>query len=326
MTPCGCEDGDYRDECWNNCSGGSDDGGPYNPQEGDSCPDGSGTHWDPGSRSCVPDAPTTGGGSCPDGMREGGPDESRCVPIGYDPPPFGAPTGQGGGGGYGGGGPKFTGSSTPKFNIPPVPKFVPPPFTAPADFVPPEPFQAPGAFKAPKFTAPGADAAENEPGYQFRRDQGIKGLEASAAARGTLNTGGTLKGIVNYGQQLASQEYGNVYNRALQAFDRLYMGELDSYKTQYTGAIDQYDRRYKSSIDDYDRMYRSELDAYDKKYTGAKDAFAPLLAEWQLRSTANIKAAELAWQREWDRFLAELDLYKFHTPSASDILNAGSGD
>jgi hypothetical protein len=112
------------------------------------------------------------------------------------------------------------------------------------------------------------------------------------------------------------------------------MGELEGYKTGYTGRVDEYDRAYrsalgehesgyKSSIDDYDRMYRAQLDEYDRKYTGAKDAFAPLLAEWQLKSTANIKAAELSWQREWDRFLADLDLYKFHTPSASDILNAG---
>jgi hypothetical protein len=43
-------------------------------------------------------------------------------------------------------------------------------------------------------------------------------LERSGAARGVTNTGGTLKNILDYGQQAASQEYGNVYNRAAGAW------------------------------------------------------------------------------------------------------------
>lgn len=52
-----------------------------------------------------------------------------------------------------------------------------------------------------------------DPGYQFRMDEGMKALERSAAARGGLLSGATLKGIERYGQDLASQEYTNAFNR-----------------------------------------------------------------------------------------------------------------
>lgn len=54
---------------------------------------------------------------------------------------------------------------------------------------------------------------EADPGYAFRLKEGMRGLENSAAARGLLSSGSTLKGITDYSQGMASQEYGNAYNR-----------------------------------------------------------------------------------------------------------------
>jgi hypothetical protein len=59
----------------------------------------------------------------------------------------------------------------------------------------------------------GAAQFEQDPGYAFRQAEGMKALERSAAARGGLLSGGTLKGIQRFGQDLASQEYGNAFNR-----------------------------------------------------------------------------------------------------------------
>ena len=59
----------------------------------------------------------------------------------------------------------------------------------------------------------GMDQFQADPGYAFRMSEGLKGLERSAAARGGLLSGGTLKGIQRYGQDLASQEYQNAFNR-----------------------------------------------------------------------------------------------------------------
>lgn len=52
-----------------------------------------------------------------------------------------------------------------------------------------------------------------DPGYQFRLDEGQKLLEGSAAAGGNLLSGSTLKALTNYGQNAASQEYQNAFNR-----------------------------------------------------------------------------------------------------------------
>jgi hypothetical protein len=52
-----------------------------------------------------------------------------------------------------------------------------------------------------------------DPGYAFRMSEGLKALDRSAAARGGLLSGSTLKGTQRYGQDLASQEYQNAFNR-----------------------------------------------------------------------------------------------------------------
>jgi hypothetical protein len=52
-----------------------------------------------------------------------------------------------------------------------------------------------------------------DPGYQFRLKEGMRGLESSAAARGGLLSGSTLKGITRYNQDAASQEFTNALNR-----------------------------------------------------------------------------------------------------------------
>lgn len=54
---------------------------------------------------------------------------------------------------------------------------------------------------------------EKDPSYQFRLNEGLKALQSSAAARGTLMTGQGLKDINNYAQGAASQEYGAAFDR-----------------------------------------------------------------------------------------------------------------
>ena len=56
-------------------------------------------------------------------------------------------------------------------------------------------------------------AFEQDPGYAFRMQEGMRALERSAAARGGLLSGNALRGITRFGQDLASQEYGNAFNR-----------------------------------------------------------------------------------------------------------------
>lgn len=59
----------------------------------------------------------------------------------------------------------------------------------------------------------GTQQFQQDPGYAFRQSEGMKALERSAAARGGLLSGSTMKGIQRFGQDLASQEYQNAFNR-----------------------------------------------------------------------------------------------------------------
>lgn len=54
---------------------------------------------------------------------------------------------------------------------------------------------------------------QQDPGYAFRLQEGLKALDRQAAARGGLISGGALKASQRYGQDLASQEYMNAFNR-----------------------------------------------------------------------------------------------------------------
>jgi hypothetical protein len=81
-----------------------------------------------------------------------------------------------------------------------------------------------GKYASAEFT-PANFLANQDPGYAFRMAEGMKALERSAAARGGLLSGATLKGTQRYGQDLASQEYQNAFNR---------------YQTQRTNTLNPY--------------------------------------------------------------------------------------
>lgn len=59
-------------------------------------------------------------------------------------------------------------------------------------------------------------ALENTPGYQFSLQQGLQGVENSAAARGMQLSGATLKDLNNYAQGTAQQTYNTQVSDAMQ--------------------------------------------------------------------------------------------------------------
>lgn len=107
-------------------------------------------------------------------------------------------------------------------------------------FVDPGTFDPGPQFTYKDFVSPSADSMLQEPGFQFRLDQGRKALESSAAGKGILRSGGTLKDILGYGQNFASQEYGNVWNRALNEYDTNRTNALDQWQAQYGQRKDKF--------------------------------------------------------------------------------------
>lgn len=69
-----------------------------------------------------------------------------------------------------------------------------------------------GKYATAEFT-PEAFLANQDPGYAFRMREGLKAIDRQAAARGGLISGNALKAAETYGQDMASQEYQNAFNR-----------------------------------------------------------------------------------------------------------------
>jgi len=148
------------------------------------------------------------------------------------------------------------------------------------DYIDPGVFDPGPAFTFRDFAAPTAESMLNEPGFQFRMDQGRKALEGSAAGKGVLRSGGTLKDILGYGQNFASQEYGNVYNRALTEYDTQRGNAADIWGKQYGQRRDVYG--YKSdnaSKQNSFNLNNSQFD-WNSKYGPASQEFQDLFNRW----------------------------------------------
>ena len=83
------------------------------------------------------------------------------------------------------------------------------------------------------FQAPTADQARQTPGYQFALQQGEGAQQASAAANGTLLTGGTQAALNQNAQNYADTNYNNVYNQALQTYGTNYNTWANQQASEY---------------------------------------------------------------------------------------------
>ena len=89
------------------------------------------------------------------------------------------------------------------------------------------------AYPGGPFVAPTADQAMQSPGTQAALQLGDQSVQASAAARGSLLTGGTAKALDTFGQQLGSQNYQNVYNNAYNTYASGYNQYQQQQANQY---------------------------------------------------------------------------------------------
>jgi hypothetical protein len=62
-------------------------------------------------------------------------------------------------------------------------------------------------------SAPDYSAFFKSPDYTFRRDEGNRGIERNAAARGGAFSGNALKALTEFNSNLAAGEFGNYFNR-----------------------------------------------------------------------------------------------------------------
>lgn len=168
---------------------------------------------------------------------------------------------------------------------PTAPSFTPPSYTPPPAFVPDQ------------FSAPSYADAQNDPGYQFAADEGQRALTQSKAAGGVLNTGGTLKDILAWGQNYAAQRYGDVYNR--------------NYNT-WQGNEGAKERAYATN---YGSQY---LDPYKFAYQGALDTFNPQQQQWQTNMASTQRGNENDYANAYEQFLQSYRQFQDQRDSTFD--------
>jgi hypothetical protein len=220
----------------------------------------------------------------------GFPEDSPLAPpqLSQGPNTFGM--GPGGGGGMmgpGGGGGTMGNMMTPynplatyspEAYVPPAP-YRPPAYAAPTPFAG-DPYRTATPYQqgtydaavpfsrdeyeaATPFEAPTAADMAADPSYQFRLKQGQDALERSGAARGVTNTGGTLKDILDYGQNAASQEYGNVYGRKRDTYDANERNRFNAYAANYGNAMNAYGMNEQNRFGAFDANEQNRAGAFN---------------------------------------------------------------
>ncbi len=85
----------------------------------------------------------------------------------------------------------------------------------------------------------GQDELQQDPGFKFRLQEGTRALERAASARGSLVSGGQLRDLTQFGQELASQEFGVARGRALEERGLAFQEELAEFESGRAGRLDR---------------------------------------------------------------------------------------
>jgi hypothetical protein len=105
---------------------------------------------------------------------------------------------------------------------------------------------------------------EADPGYEFRRQQGEKAIQARQLASGNFFSGGAMKELADYGQNLASQEYQNAFSRYLSQDDNSFRNHQANFSGDYNRWKDLNSTAYSRSIAEDERDYSRWVDAYGR--------------------------------------------------------------
>lgn len=151
---------------------------------------------------------------------------------------------------------------------------------------------------------------QEDPGYAFRQQEGQSALQNSAAARGNLLSGATLKALQRYGSNLASQEYQAAYNR----YDTNRKYQADQYQNNRNFARDVYTGNrafgYGQAFDQYNQGAAQKTAQYNQLnqmagYGQAAGNNLSNMAVGQGNAYANLNLQEggaraAGWQAAWN--------------------------
>jgi hypothetical protein len=96
-------------------------------------------------------------------------------------------------------------------------------------------------FNAPRFSFTEQDLY-SDPSYAFRKNEGINAVNASNSASGLFGSGRGYNALLERGQDMASQEYGNAWNRAMGKYGTDYNATLGEYTAKSNNQANLYNR------------------------------------------------------------------------------------
>jgi len=151
-------------------------------------------------------------------------------------------------------------------------------------------------FSHPDFAAPTIEQARQNPGYQFAAQEGVSRLENSAAGRGVLRTGGTLKDIIGWGNKFADQNYNQVFDRELTTYGTNRANKFDAYRTNLDTEWNKFNSEYGIDRDVYDRLASDTQAGNNYRFSASQAEFAP-----------KFDAAKMSFNDIYNRWRAKLD-------------------
>lgn len=113
---------------------------------------------------------------------------------------------------------------------------------------------------------------QQDPGYTFRLGEGLKAINQQFAGRGGIGSGAALKAISNYGQNAASQEYQNAYNRYYNDRNQMLapLSELTNRGYNASNQLGQFGQNYANAMTD---IYSGQGNAQAAGTVGQANAF-----------------------------------------------------
>jgi hypothetical protein len=141
--------------------------------------------------------------------------------------------------------PYASSGAAPVYTAPARPDVLTNPYVAPVwqggDFVAPvKPLSLQSEFRAPTQAE-----LEASPGYQARLTADQQARQRSAAAQGTILSGGTQVALGHAAQDYASNEYGNLYGQSLSTRQQ----NVGEFAGDFTHAFDAYLQKYRTFTD-----------------------------------------------------------------------------
>jgi hypothetical protein len=113
-----------------------------------------------------------------------------------------------------------------------------------------------------EFRAPTEAEMQADPAYQAAMQSGTAAIDRSAAKAGTLRGGGTLKGLMDFGNRLGTQTYADIYGRRRSEYDLAGANAKDLYATNRANTAENYDRNQRNAFEVAQANEGNRLNAY----------------------------------------------------------------